>query len=200
MSPLIKPYGTIIADPPWKEQGGGKIKRGADRHYPLMSLKDIIALGPRVKAIAAPDCHLYLWTTNNFLIKAGAEVLPAWGFTYITCITWEKENIGIGQYFRGTTEHVLFARKGQPPYRKLANGKRAQGKTGFATQETAIQRSLDRDGTWFFRRKTRHSEKPSTIHEWAEKVSPGPYIELFARSGRQGWDCWGDEAPSRVSF
>ena len=37
-------YKTIYADPPWPEQGGGKIKRGADRHYPLMPVKEIIEL------------------------------------------------------------------------------------------------------------------------------------------------------------
>ena len=37
-------YHTIYADPPWMERGGGRIKRGADRHYPLMSTKDIMAL------------------------------------------------------------------------------------------------------------------------------------------------------------
>ena len=38
-----KKYKTIYADPPWPEYGGGKIKRGADRHYDLMTVKDIIA-------------------------------------------------------------------------------------------------------------------------------------------------------------
>ena len=38
---INKKYQTILADPPWNEQGGGKIKRGADRHYPLMKTKDI---------------------------------------------------------------------------------------------------------------------------------------------------------------
>ena len=36
-----KKYQCIYADPPWNEQGGGKIKRGADRHYPLMKTEDI---------------------------------------------------------------------------------------------------------------------------------------------------------------
>lgn len=31
-------YKTIYMDPPWAEQGGGKIKRGADRHYPRQRL------------------------------------------------------------------------------------------------------------------------------------------------------------------
>ena len=36
-----KKYQTIYADPPWAMFGGGKIKRGADKHYPLMKTKDI---------------------------------------------------------------------------------------------------------------------------------------------------------------
>lgn len=83
-----KKYKTIYADPPWKESGGGKIKRGADRHYPLMSTKEICELP--VWKIADDNCHLYLWTTNNFLQDA-FKVIEAWGFTYITCITWMKD-------------------------------------------------------------------------------------------------------------
>lgn len=101
-----KKYKTIYADPPWKESGGGKIKRGADRHYPLMSTKEICELP--VWKIADDNCHLYLWTTNNFLQDA-FKVIEAWGFTYITCITWMKDRQGLGQYYRGLTEHCLFA-------------------------------------------------------------------------------------------
>lgn len=72
-------YDIIYADPPWNEAGGGKIKRGADRHYPLMRTKEIIALP--VMDLAADNAHLYLWVTNNFL-PDGLEVMKAWGFEY----------------------------------------------------------------------------------------------------------------------
>ena len=36
-------YKTLYADPPWMERGGGQIRRGADRHYPLMKTRDIMA-------------------------------------------------------------------------------------------------------------------------------------------------------------
>lgn len=42
-------YKTILADPPWPEHGGGKSKRGADRHYPLMSVRKIAALPARLQ-------------------------------------------------------------------------------------------------------------------------------------------------------
>lgn len=74
-------YKTIYADPPWPEQGGGRIKRGADRHYPLMSVKEIMELP--VGDLADPEgCHLYLWATNNYL-PAAFECIKAWGFALL---------------------------------------------------------------------------------------------------------------------
>ena len=111
-------YGTIFADPPWYEQGGGRVKRGADRHYPLMKTETIVAMGDVVQQIAKPNSHLYLWATNNYLADA-LRVMEAWGFRYVTMVTWLKEGQpGLGQYFRGLTEHVLFGVRGQPPYRR----------------------------------------------------------------------------------
>lgn len=166
-------YKTIIADPPWYEAGGGKIKRGADRHYPLMKTKDIIALRNFIYDISDKDCHLYLWVTNNFL-KDGLKVMMEWGFRYITMITWVKDRIGLGQYFRGITEHCLFGVKGKLPY-KLIDGKRQQGVTVI------------------YAPKTRHSEKPEELRSMAEIVSYPPRIELFARKETGGWDTWGNE-------
>ena len=104
-----KKYCTIYADPPWMERGGGRIKRGADRHYPLMKTVDICRLP--VWRISEDNCHLYLWATNNFL-PDGLKVMDAWGFRYVTMITWMKSWISLGQYFRGMTEHCLFGVKG----------------------------------------------------------------------------------------
>ena len=91
-----KTYKTIYLDPPWMERGGGKIKRGADRHYPLMKTEDIIKL-PIDKLADKDGCHLYLWTTNNFLPDA-LKCLEAWGFKYITMITWIKDKEPIDIY------------------------------------------------------------------------------------------------------
>ncbi len=118
-------YKTIYADPPWPEHGGGQVKRGADRHYPLMSVEDIKRMN--VKALADTNCHLYMWVTNNYL-RSGLDVTESWGFEYKTMITWAKDRFGLGQYFRGQTEHVLFGVKGRLPYKTL-DGKRQQGST-----------------------------------------------------------------------
>ena len=161
-------YKTIYADPPWWEVGGGKIKRGADAHYELMKTSDICKIP--VAELADNNCHLYLWTTNNHLPDA-FKVIEAWGFRYITIITWLKDKIGLGQYFRGMTEHCLFAVKGNLPY-KVINGKRAQGTTGF------------------YEPKREHSRKPDKMREMIELVSYAPRIELFARDEFDGWDCF----------
>lgn len=131
-------FQIIYIDPPWKETGGGKIKRGADRHYPLMSIKEIKEIP--ISLLADENCHLYMWTTNNFLEKS-FEIINAWGFNYVTTITWVKHRMGLGQYFRGQTEHCLFCKKGQIPF-KIENGKRQQAKTCFFAREKSILKNL----------------------------------------------------------
>jgi len=187
-------YRVLYADPPWLERGGGKIKRGADRHYPLMKTKDIAALP--VRDWMSSDAHAYIWVTNNFL-PDGLSVLAAWGFTYITKIDWFKGDVeddpvaddvqadtaleaGLGQYYRGVTESCLFGACGHNGYAFLPNGKRAQGRTGFHASRRSLQ----------------HSEKPEQMRTMIERVSPRlPRLEMFARRAAPGWDVWGNEAP-----
>lgn len=141
-----------------------------------MKTKDIMSLP--IENIAEDNCHLYLWTTNNFLPDA-LKVMEAWGFTYKTIITWNKDRMGLGQYFRGLTEQCLFGVKGVLPY-KTIDGKRQQGKTGF------------------YAPKDEHSKKPKEMRDMIEVVSYEPYIELFARQTVERWDRWGLEAPDNI--
>ena len=166
------PYKTIYADPPWPEYGGGaKYKRGADRHYKLMTLSNIIDLP--VEKIADKNAHLYLWTTNTYL-SAAFTVMARWGFAYKTTITWAKDRFGLGQYFRGQTEHLLFGVRGVLPY-KVIDGKRAQGTTLITAP------------------RGQHSAKPEQARVMIERVSYEPRIELFARLEYPGWDSWGNQ-------
>ena len=176
-------FRTILADPPWNEKGGGEIKRGADRHYPLMKLPSIIALP--VKAVVADNAHCYLWITNTYLMD-GKDVLNAWGFRYVTCITWGKDRFGLGQYFRGQTEHCLFGVRGNLPYKTLGDGKRAQSTTLLTCP------------------RGEHSRKPEEMRERIERVSCGPFLEMFARPEpaglfppREGWTYIGAGATGR---
>jgi N6-adenosine-specific RNA methylase IME4 len=163
-------YRTILMDPPWFERGGGKIQRGADRHYPLLKTPEILVviLQSGVWRPAPDGCHLYCWVTNNFL-KDGIWLVEALGFRYITLLTWAKDRIGLGQYFRGQTEQLIFGVKGRLP---------AQVKT---------------ESTFIEARRGRHSAKPEESYEKIERVSPGPRLEMFARTQRPGWDTWGNE-------
>lgn len=163
-------YRTILIDPPWMERGGGKIKRGADRHYPLLKPPEILAviLQSGVWTPAA-GCHLYCWVTNNF-VPTGIWLVEALGFRYITLLTWVKDRFGLGQYFRGQTEQLIFGVRGSQA---------AQTKN-----ETTL---IDA-------RRGRHSAKPEEAYAKIERVSPGPRLEMFARTPRPGWICWGNEA------
>ena len=138
-----------------------------------MKTKEIACL-PIKRLVDQDGCHLYMWVTNNFLQDA-FFLLKEWGFDYVTLITWNKDKMGLGQYFRGKTEHCIFARtKKKLPF-KIKNGKRQQGVTGF------------------YETRTIHSRKPEKMREMIETVSYEPRIELFARERVKGWDCWGNE-------
>ena len=165
-------FKTIYADPPWPESGGGRY--GVQNHYKLLSISEIANMAPEIKRVAAESCSLYLWTTNNYLEKA-LRIMKHWGFTYKTTITWMKQTKGFGQYFRGSTEHCLFGRRGPTEYKYNEDGTRGQGSTGI------------------FVPRLEHSQKPEQMREMIEKVSFPPYLELFARSVTVGWTAWGNE-------
>ncbi|MCK6555647.1 MT-A70 family methyltransferase [Candidatus Binatia bacterium] len=178
-------FGTILADPPWRfENRTGKMapEHRRLRRYETMSIQDIKALP--VSELAAPRSHLYLWTPNA-LLQWGLDTMSAWGFTYKGNLVWYKvrydggpDGRGVGFYFRNVTELVLFGVRGN--LRTKAPGRR--------------QVNL------FASRKREHSCKPDQLYDIIEDCSPGPFLELFARHCRDGWEQWGDEleqAPHR---
>ena len=173
----MKRYAAIYADPPWNERGVGIIKRGADRHYPLMKTKDIVGLCSMVREWAADDSMLFLWTTNNFLPDA-LEVMKAWGFTYKTNWVWCKDRWGLGFYNRGQHELLLFGVRGLPEYARQRTNRR-----GRNAPPSVIHA-----------RRGLHSSKPLMVADMIEKMNSGPYLEMFARTYLRGWDSWGLEA------
>jgi len=193
-------YRCISADPPWNEAGGGKCKRGADRHYPLMKKPEQIrdAMLGCESWRPAEDSHLYLWVTNNFL-PVGLWLMAELGYTYKTNLCWAKmekhgqtepygtqdgkplykmQNHGLGQYFWSQHELLLFGTRGKAMMPPTAGRPR-----------TLIPAP----------RTKQHSEKPPEAYAAMEFVSPGPRLEMFARDPRPGWDVWGLESDgSRV--
>jgi N6-adenosine-specific RNA methylase IME4 len=140
-----------------------------------MELKEIVELP--VSKLAAARSHLYLWVPNA-LLQEGLQVMEAWGFTYKSNLVWYKirkdggpDGRGVGFYFRNVTELILFGVRGS--MRTLQPGRR---------QVNCLSS-----------RKREHSRKPDEIYDLVEACSPGPYLELFARFRRPGWDQWGNE-------
>ncbi len=173
-----KTYKTVYADPPWPEYGGGKIKRGADRHYTLLSIEEILEIMKGIPCDA--NSHLWLWTTNNYLPKA-LYVMENLGFRYVNNIVWVKWNgglqLGLGQYLRGAHELLLFGIRGKPPFKNQINDKRAICDTPSVMLEPRVK----------------HSKKPDRAYAIIEKISYWPFIEVFARNRRDKWDSWGNE-------
>jgi len=174
-------YRTIVADPPWQPvmaiinspaSGVGAPKASPQRHYPTMSMQDIAAL----QVPAAEKAHLWLWVLSQH-IDWGYLVARAWGFEPLQTITWCKPGLGAGR-FQCNTEHVLVCRKGTRQGNPF-------GMTG---------------GTWFAWPRGRHSEKPDDFFRLVELVSPGPYLELFARTRRPGWDAFGNEVAGSIQL
>ena len=175
-----KKYSIIYAAPPWGYQNRGT-RAAANKHYGTMTLDEIKKMGVGVAGggIASDDCALFMWATFPML-KEAIEVIEAWGFTYKTvAFNWVKQNksgeglfMGLGNWTRSNSEVCLLAVKGKP--------KRVSAKV-----RSVLISPLER-----------HSKKPDEVRDRiVELMGDLPRIELFARSGAPGWDCWGNEAP-----
>jgi N6-adenosine-specific RNA methylase IME4 len=163
-------YQTIVLDPPWDwgDEGDADQLGRARPTYATMPIDEIAALP--VGSLAADNAHLYLWITNRSLPK-GFGLLDRWGFRYVTMLTWVKPSIGMGNYFRGSTEQVLFG---------------VRGSLGLLRADVGTHFLAPRPG--------QHSAKPDAFYQLVESCSPGPWLEMFARSQRNGWAVWGAEA------
>lgn len=173
-------YGVIYADPPWSfrnwsAKGTG---RNAVSHYDCLDFRALTALP--IANLAAENCALFLWATDPLLPRA-LELIEAWGFEYKTVgFYWAKLNIaakheadfftGLGYWTRANPEQCLLATRGKPP--RLAKD---------------IRRLV-------VERRREHSRKPDCVRDRIERLVAGPYLELFARETKEGWDCWGNQA------
>jgi len=158
-------FGCIYADPPW-QYGNQSTRAATDNHYGTMSLEAIASLP--VNQLAAPKSHLHLWTTDSFLEPA-IDLLKGWGFERRQTFVWVKPQLGIGNYWRSSHEYLLLGIRG-----------------GL----TFPPSNLKSWGQWD---RTEHSEKPEGVRSIIEQVSPGPRLELFARTLAPGWTSWGNQ-------
>jgi len=189
-------FRTIVADPPWpivwrpgksrrngRGERHGNIKR--DLGYRTMSIEEIVAVP--VYELAEFEAHLYLWTTDRFLLDgSAARVARAWGFDPRRLLVWKKSGFGLGTFPRPQHECCVVAVRGSCPF-KVRN-------VGSVQNWGLVYRTIDGvPRRW-------HSAKPEGFFSVVESASPGPYLELFARKRRPGWAAWGDEVASDVSI
>ena len=157
-------FATIYADPPWPYQNQAT-RASTNCHYPTMSMEQILA--EPVSKLADTNATLHLWVTSSFF-QEGFEVLKAWGFEYKSSFIWVKPQIGLGNYWRIAHEIMLLG---------------VRGKASFADKSQRSWLELDR---------LSHSEKPEEIRSLIEKVSLGPYLELYGRAKpKPGWTVYG---------
>jgi len=182
---LSPPYSTIVADPPWHygarfSMAGGNRPDGPPivrpMTYSTMTVGDVCALP--VGALAAGDSFLFLWTTNAYLPHSFA-VMESWGFRYRQTLVWRKT--GNPTPFGGSlapnhAEYLIVASRGNP-------------RVGGRLASTVIEAP----------KPYQHSRKPETFMDAIETVAPGPYVELFARTPRLGWDSWGHGYEGRAA-
>jgi N6-adenosine-specific RNA methylase IME4 len=174
-----KRYGAILVDPPWSfrtwsAKGTG---RSAISHYDCLDFKVLAELP--VGDLAADHCALFLWAIDPMLPTA-FELIQAWRFQYKTVgFYWVKLNksakspsdyfTGMGFWTRANPEPCLLATRGHP-----------------VRQSKSVRKLIVEE-------RRQHSRKPRCTHERIEQLVNGPYLEMFSRETKPGWDCWGDQ-------
>ena len=148
------------------------MKSGAEQQYATMTVDEICKLP--VRDIADKNSVLFLWVTVPML-REGLQVMDAWGYHYKTALSWRKESFGLGYWFRGQMEHLLFGVRGKVK--------------AFRMQECNFHQS----------KAGKHSAKPAHFREMIERTATKGelkgWVELFARGDAvPGWKNWGLEA------
>ena len=168
-------FNTVVIDPPWPISMAGQFKtrhsRPATLSYKTMEIEDIRNLP--IPGILNPGAHVYLWCTNKTLRDAYG-VLDAWGLRFHQVLVMTKPSgmtPSLGYVFG--TEFCLLAINGRPMQKFTSIG----ALNHFSSPPKAGS----------------HSAKPDYFYSLVERMSPGPYADIFARRKREGWSVWGDE-------
>ena len=175
-------YGLILADPPWyfRNYSAKGEEKNPVAHYDCMDAASLAALP--VNQLAAPDCAMLMWATAPMLPEA-ITLLKAWGFTFKSAGAWAKQSstgekwaFGTGYCFRSAAEFFLLGTIGKP--RIISR----------AVRNLIVAPVRE------------HSRKPDDQYAMAEQLFAGPYLDLFSRQSRPGWDAFGNEAAKFDEF
>lgn len=161
---------------------------------------------------------LGLWITPPFLLD-GIHMLVcnAWGFTPKQIVPWIKgrltveygwrnhprQQVGERMYVQSTDQVAIPKLVIQPGMGALTRGcveylvLATRGKyTQLVKSHSINGLLLAEEDAFIIAPKSTHSRKPKEAYAMLERLFPGPYLELFARERREGWDAWGNELPA----
>jgi N6-adenosine-specific RNA methylase IME4 len=177
-------YRIFYVDAPMKYYGLNQADEHghAEAHYDCLTDEELIAYKPgggsrTVKELADKNSVLFMWVTSPMLERS-FKIIREWGFTYKASFVWDKVRHNMGFYNSVRHEFLLVATKGacKPDVPKLF------------------------DSVQSIERSNKHSEKPKEFYEIIETLyDHGRKLEIFARSGRNGWDSVGNEVDMRVA-
>lgn len=213
----------VLADIPWKYDDRLRmdptIARSAEDQYDTMTVDEAKRFFAPYRSYVADTALLFLWVTNPFLLDgSGSDVCRAWGFTPKQLITWVKGRprhdaptptydhspddtpltpcdtcaelerlhnqlvlrLGLGHFTRGVTEHMILG---------------TRGTAKSLIYNRSIPNYLETHYA-FVAPLGRHLEKPDESYQLIERLTPGPYMELFSRKRRDGWLQFGNELPA----
>lgn len=185
-------YGVIYADPAWQyEMYSDKgLAKSPQAHYDCMSLDELKAMRDDVVFATAPDAVCVMWACFPMLREA-LGLMEHWGFTYITGGPWNKltatgkRAFGTGYVLRGSSELFLIGRHGHPQIKNKV--------TRNCLFTGDLPTNLNDIGILLSCARREHSRKPDEMILLIENLFQGPYLELFSRQRRLGWDAWGNE-------
>lgn len=184
-------YRALLVDVPWSflvRSDKGK-DRSPEKHYSVMTLDEIKALPVR-DLVHKDGAVLHFWVIDTH-VQMAFDVLAAWGFTYKTVgFYWAKTNkdgsffTGMGFWTRANPEHAYEAYFGETEQ---------EVERSFLATVGSPKRTGKDVPRLIVAPRREHSRKPDEIYERIERLTDGPYLELFARQWRPNWTAWGNE-------
>lgn len=179
-------YDLIVTDPPWQQTKGGKKgvrpqSSGTCLDYPVCSLEDIKEHLRQATSLCQDNSILFIWTIDKYLFEA-QKIAEELGYKLHARMIWNKMT-GIPAAFtvRYGHEYLLYMYRGKF--------------TPVALDERG------RIHTVFEERVKRHSQKPDISYEIINRLYPDTRkLEMYARTERDGFDCWGNEVPVEIDI
>lgn len=210
----VKRYRILYGDPSWRCRDKLPGNRGASCKYTTMPIRDIMAI--RVPP-TFDDALLFLWRIASMVPEA-YDTVKAWRFTAKSEAVWIKTQsyvglepppepdpprmFGMGHYVRNEHESLVIAGKGR--YAELVEEHESLIIAGKGKAASLIECHKVRSTMYAPRPpgSEHHSRKPDVVFDLINALvgDLGPRAELFATERRDGYDAFGDELGTPLSW